>query len=56
MSVYIEVDDPDAYLKKIEAKGGKTLMPTTTIMPGTTIAMFSDPEGNVNGLLKAEKH
>ena len=28
-------------------------MPTMTIMPGTTIAMFSDPDGNVNGLLQA---
>lgn len=53
VSVYIEVNDPDAYLKKVESKGGKTLMPTTTIMPGTTIALFADPEGNVTGLMKA---
>jgi predicted enzyme related to lactoylglutathione lyase len=53
VSIYVEVDDPDAYLKKIEAKGGRTLMPTTTILPGTTIALFADPEGNVTGLYKA---
>jgi hypothetical protein len=53
VSVYIEVDDPDAYLKKIEKAGGKTLMPTTQVTPTTTIALFSDPDGNVVGLLKA---
>lgn len=53
VSIYVQVDDTDAFLKKIEAKGGKTLMPTTTIMPGTTIALFADPEGNVTGLFKS---
>ena len=53
MTVYIQVDDPDAYLAKVNAAGGKTLMPTTNIMEGVTIAMFSDPAGNVVGLLKA---
>ena len=53
VSVYVQVDDPQAYLDKAEQLGGKTLMPPTTIMEGTTIAMFSDPEGNVTGLLQA---
>jgi uncharacterized protein len=53
VSVYIEVDDPQAYLDKAEKLGGKTLMPPTQIMEGVNIAMFSDPEGNVTGLLKA---
>lgn len=52
VSVYIEVDDPQAYLDKAEQLGGKTLMPPTQIMEGVNIAMFSDPEGNVTGLLK----
>ena len=53
MTVYIQVDDPDAYLAKVNAAGGKTLMPTTNVTEGVTIAMFSDPAGNVTGLLKA---
>jgi predicted enzyme related to lactoylglutathione lyase len=53
VSVYIEVDDPQAYLDKAEQMGGKTLMPPTEIMEGTTIAMFADPEGKTTGLIKA---
>jgi predicted enzyme related to lactoylglutathione lyase len=53
VTVYIQVDDPDAYLAKVEAAGGKTLMPTMQVTPDTTIAMFADPEGHVIGLLKA---
>ena len=52
-TIYIQVDDPDAYLAKVNAAGGKTLMPTTNVTEGVTIAMFSDPAGNVTGLLKA---
>jgi predicted enzyme related to lactoylglutathione lyase len=52
VTIYIQVDDPDAYLKKVEAAGGKTLMPTTNVTEGVTIAMFSDPAGNTIGLLK----
>jgi predicted enzyme related to lactoylglutathione lyase len=53
VSIYVEVDDPQAYLDKAEHMGGKTLMPPTQIMPDLTIAMFADPEGNVTGLTKA---
>jgi predicted enzyme related to lactoylglutathione lyase len=53
VTFYVEVDDPDAYLKKIESKGGRTVMPTTEI-PGMVIfAQFADPEGNIIGLVKA---
>ncbi len=54
VTFYIEVSDPDAYLRKIESAGGRTIMPTTAIMPTTTIAMFADPAGNVIGLLKGK--
>jgi len=53
VTVYVEVDDPQAYLDKAVKLGAKMLMPVTTIMEGTTIAMFADPEGNITGLLKA---
>lgn len=53
VTVYIEVDDPQAYLDKVTQAGGTTLMPVMDVMEGVTIAMFADPEGNTVGLLKS---
>jgi predicted enzyme related to lactoylglutathione lyase len=50
---YIEVSDTDEFLKKIEAAGGKTAMPTEVVQGMVTFAMFTDPEGNLVGLVKA---
>ena len=51
VTFYIAVDNPQAYLDKVESQGGKTIIPVTEI-PGTvTFAQFADPEGNVVGLL-----
>ena len=55
VTIYIEVDDPDAYLEKVNRAGGKTLMPTSHVTDGVTIAMFADPDGHVIGLLKANQ-
>ena len=53
VTFYIEVDDPQAFLNKVEAQGGKTVMPVTEV-PGMVIfAQFADPEGNVVGITKA---
>jgi predicted enzyme related to lactoylglutathione lyase len=52
VTFYIEVDDPQAYLDKIEAKGGKTVVPVTEIPDMVTFAQFADPQGNVVGLVK----
>lgn len=53
VTVYIEVDDPQAYLDKVTRAGGQTLMPVTPVTEGVTIAMFADPEGHTIGLLKS---
>lgn len=53
VTFYIEVDDPQAYLDKVESKGGKTVMPVTEIPGMVVLAQFADPEGNVVGLVKA---
>ena len=53
LTIYIQVDDPDAILKAIEAKGGKTLLPTMSVPDGPTIAHFQDPAGFLVGLIKA---
>ena len=56
VSIFIEVDDPQAYLDKIKAKGGKVVHEVEVIPDMVTFAMFSDPSGNVVGLVKAESH
>ena len=54
VTFFVEVDDLDAYLKKAEGLGGKTVVPVTTIPDMVTFALFSDPEGNVVGIVKDE--
>ena len=58
--IYVEVDDPQAYLDKAEKTGGKTVMPVSEIPPTPggnpnpiVLAMFADPYGNIIGLVKA---
>ena len=53
VTVYIEVDDPQAYLDKVTRAGGTTVMPVTEVADMVTIGMFADPEGHVIGLLKS---
>jgi uncharacterized protein len=54
VTIYIEVDDPQTYLDKVNQAGGKTVHPVTEIPgAGVTFAQFADPEGHVVGLLKA---
>jgi uncharacterized protein len=48
---YIETDDVSASLKKVEAEGGKLIVPPVQIPTGT-FAWFADIEGNVVGLWK----
>jgi predicted enzyme related to lactoylglutathione lyase len=52
VTVYIQVDDLQAYLDKVEKLGGKTLVPVTEIPNMVTFALFADPEGNSVGLFK----
>lgn len=54
VTFYVQVPDPKATLEEIESRGGKTLMQPEEIVPGTTIAMFQDPHGNIVGLTKGE--
>lgn len=48
---YVQVDDPQAYLDRAVAAGGKVLVPVTG-MEMVTMARFADPQGNVIGLVK----
>jgi predicted enzyme related to lactoylglutathione lyase len=48
--VYIDSDDIDADLKKVEQLGGKVIHPKTEIPQMGWYAFFQDPTGNVLGL------
>ncbi len=52
VTVYAAVDDPQAYLDKAEQMGATVVMPVTE-MGDVVIAMFTDPAGNVTGLVKS---
>lgn len=49
---YVAVADPQATLDKAESLGGKTAMPVMEIPGVVTIAQFTDPDGNLIGLVK----
>ena len=54
VTIYIQVDDLQAYLDKAEGLGGMTVVPPMLIRDDVgSIAMFSDPSGNCIGLYKA---
>jgi uncharacterized protein len=51
VTFFVEVDDPGAYLEKVERAGGKTVVPPTEIPNyGLTFAYFTDPQGHMIGL------
>jgi predicted enzyme related to lactoylglutathione lyase len=49
---YVQVADVQATLDRIEAAGGKTVVPETVIPDMVTFGQFADPSGNVVGLVK----
>ena len=51
VSIFVQVDDLQAYLDKAESLGGKTLMPPMEIPNVVKLAVFTDPEGNRIGLV-----
>ena len=51
VTFYIGAEDPEGTLAKVEANGGRVIMPLTEVAPETTIALFADPEGHVVGLM-----
>tara|TARA_E500000331_G_scaffold333199_1_gene357180 strand:- start:100 stop:450 length:351 start_codon:yes stop_codon:yes gene_type:complete len=50
--VYVEVDDPEEYLERIEDMGGEVVVPLTNIPGMVSFAVFQDPQGNKVGLVK----
>jgi len=54
VTVYIAMDDVQAYLDKAVALGGTALLPVITIPTGQ-FSWFADPKGNVIGLFKEKQ-
>ena len=52
VTIYAEVADLAAALKKAESLGGKTVMEPMVVPGGPEIAMFSDPEGVPVGIMQ----
>jgi predicted enzyme related to lactoylglutathione lyase len=52
VTVYVQVEDLDAYLAKAIKLGGKTLVKPVTLPGRGSFAWLASPEGNVLGLWK----
>jgi predicted enzyme related to lactoylglutathione lyase len=54
LTIYVLVDDLQAYLDKAESLGGSAVLSPTPIPGVGAVAAFRDPEGNLIGLFKRE--
>ena len=55
LAFYIDVDDLDAYTRKITEAGGKVIVAKQDVPGVGQLALFEDPDGRVNGLWKQNK-
>ena len=53
-AMYVEVPDIDAHMAKIEAAGGKTVVPRTVVPDTVVFGLFTDPAGNMVGLVEPD--
>jgi hypothetical protein len=53
VTVYIEVEDLNQALARIESLGGSTVFGPADVPNGPSIALFSDPDGHTVGLAQA---
>jgi predicted enzyme related to lactoylglutathione lyase len=51
---YVEVPDAQKTLDQVESLGGKTTQPVMEIPNVVTLAQFTDPEGNLVGIVKSD--
>lgn len=51
VTFYVAVPDVEAALAKAESLGGTRTMGPDEVMPGLVIGLFTDPEGNMIGVL-----
>lgn len=51
VTFYVSTEDAQETLRRVEAAGGRVLMPLTEVAPETNVALFADPEGHVIGIM-----
>jgi uncharacterized protein len=51
---YVKVSDPASTLERVEALGGRVVMPPVEVPGGIVFARFADPEGNVIGIVRRQ--
>ena len=55
-AIYVQVDSIDETLAQVEANGGKTIAPRTVIPDTVIFGLFSDPAGNIVGLVEPDEN
>jgi len=53
ITFYVEVPDVEASLAQAESLGGSRVMGPETIMENITLGQFTDPDGNLVGLIQS---
>lgn len=53
-TIYVQVDSVDEHLGKAEGAGGTAVVPRTVIPGMVAFGLFTDPAGNLVGLVEAE--
>jgi predicted enzyme related to lactoylglutathione lyase len=54
VTVYVQVEDLEVYLKKAGALGGKTMVPPVTLPGQVSFASLAAPEGHIIGIWQPE--
>jgi predicted enzyme related to lactoylglutathione lyase len=52
VTIYVQVENPQAYLDKAVSMGAKVIVPVTVAPDMVTFAQFTDPDGLIVGLVK----
>ena len=55
VQLFIRVEDVGAYVRKVEAGGGKVVFPPQVIPNGDEVSILMDPEGIPFGIFRASK-
>ncbi|WP_312473317.1 VOC family protein [Neobacillus sp.] len=56
VSIYVNVDNIQECLAKVEEMGGSVILPEMAVPTGGSIAQFVDPDGNIVGAYRGSKH
>ena len=53
-TIYVQVDSVDEHLGRVEGAGGTTVVPRTVIPGMVSFGLFTDPAGNLVGIVEEE--